>query len=634
MLGCLLFCIYTNQANAQCPPNLDFETGTFNGWTCYTGSVEAVGTQNIISIYPSGGAVYDQHTMFTRGMGGVDPYGGFPVNCPNGSGYSIKLGNNTGGGLAEGISYEFTIPADRNVYNLIYHYAVVFQDPDHQENEQPRMEIEITNVTDNYVIDCSSFTFRHFGSPLPGFQMSSVFEGDAPVWYKDWSAVSINLNDNAGKKIRLSFKTADCTFRRHFGYAYIDVNSECSDEFVGASFCPGDTALKVTAPFGYQQYKWFNNDFSQALGNTQTLKLDGAPASGTTLAVELVPYDGYGCLDTLYALLLDTLNVIADAGPDKFSCNRDAVQLGVNSKPGWIYQWSPTKGLSDPTIANPFASPDATTNYTLVTSSIGGGCRETDEVLVRSSIIDTSMDLAGKEIFCEGSGESAVLHLNTNDRIQWYNSNIPLAGANSQQLDITQTGFYFASIANDEGCMINTDTIQIIVDKPEPGITYPLQYALTDLPLELSARKIGDSVLWYPATGLNTSTSFTPIFNGENDELYLVEITTATGCVTVDTQSVKIIPGVEIQMPTAFTPNADGLNDFLRPQMKGVKEVKYFRVYNRWGYLMYEAKGNNPSWDGTLSGNPQPSQAVVWVMEGIGVDGRPYVRKGTAVLIR
>ena len=89
-----------------------------------------------------------------------------------------------------------------------------------------------------------------------------------------------------------------------------------------------------------------------------------------------------------------------------------------------------------------------------------------------------------------------------------------------------------------------------------------------------------------------------------------------------------------MHVPTAFTPNSDGLNDYLRPISKGVKEVKYFRIYNRWGYLMFEAKNNEPSWDGKLKGIPQPSQALVWIMEGIGVDGRPYARKGTTVLIR
>jgi hypothetical protein len=228
ILVCILACTNSITKAQNCPPNIDFEFGNFNGWQCYTGGVAAIGGQNVISLSPSS-PIDGRHTMMSSFPGdGVDQYGGFPVNCPNGSGHSIKLGNNTGGAEAEGISYQFTIPAGANEYTLIYNYAVVFQDPNHRIFEQPRMEIEITNLTDGDLISCSSFSFFPFGTPLPGFQQSTVAEGNAPVWFKDWTAVTINLNGNAGKTIKLLFKTSDCTFRRHFGYAYIDVNSECS----------------------------------------------------------------------------------------------------------------------------------------------------------------------------------------------------------------------------------------------------------------------------------------------------------------------------------------------------------------------------------------------------------------------
>jgi hypothetical protein len=192
----ILFLICTSIiAGAQgCPKNIDFETGTFDGWTCYTGSVAAVNGQNVISLTPSTAPVDDRHTMYSSFPGsGVDPYGGFPINCPNGSGHSIKLGNSSGGNRAEGISYEFTIPSNENAYTLIYNYAVVFQDPNHQMGEQPRMEIEITNVTDNTLISCSSFTFVPYGTALPGFVLSPNPGSNTPVWYKDWTAVSISL---------------------------------------------------------------------------------------------------------------------------------------------------------------------------------------------------------------------------------------------------------------------------------------------------------------------------------------------------------------------------------------------------------------------------------------------------------
>src|SRR3954469_629787 len=340
----------------ECPPNIDFETGTFDNWTCYIGSAGESNGVNQISLQPSGGPIPGRHTMFSANTGEVDEYGGFPVSCPNGSGHSIRLGNNSAGTQAEGISYTFTIPANRNVYSLIYYYAVVFQDPNHEIYQQPRLEIEITNVTDGSVIYCSSFTFIPYGSILPGFFESPNPNGDSPVWCKDLSAVSINLDGNAGKTIRLFFKTADCTFRRHFGYAYIDVNSDCGGNFVGATFCPDDTAIYVVGPYGFQDYTWYDNTLTQVLGTQQVLTLSPPPQSGTTLAVKMEPYEGYGCSTTKFTTLRDTLTVTAHAGTDTLSCNLNPVPIGAAPKDGLRYTWSPAAGLSNANVSNPQAA--------------------------------------------------------------------------------------------------------------------------------------------------------------------------------------------------------------------------------------------------------------------------------------
>ena len=391
--------LFSQKINAQaCPPNIDFENGTFSGWTCHTGNVAAVNNRNVISLFQTGGPVGGQHEMYSAAssLGVTDYYGGFPVICPNGSGYSVKLGNNSGGAGAEGISYEFIIPANRSTYSLIYHYAVVFQDPNHLSFQQPRLELEITNVTDNSTIDCSSFTFIPNGSALPGFFQSSNTDSTT-VWCKDWSAVTINLNGQAGKTIRLFFKTADCTFVRHFGYAYIDVNTECSDEFVGATFCRDDTAVNVFAPYGYQGYTWYNTNFSQVLGTSQQIRFEPPPTVGSTIAVEIVPYAGFGCLDTLYAKLLDTLTLKGKAGDDVLSCNLTPVQLGENPRLGVKYSWSPAAGLSNPNIANPRAGSNITTSYILNVRNSGGGCANSDTVVVTASIIDSSLLFIGEK---------------------------------------------------------------------------------------------------------------------------------------------------------------------------------------------------------------------------------------------
>ncbi|MEO6490432.1 MAG: PKD domain-containing protein [Ferruginibacter sp.] len=806
--ACIYLCVsffYCNLFSQSCPPNIDFEQGNFSGWKCYTGFTAENGNQNNITLTATQGPVPNRQTIYRAyPSAGYDEYGGFPINCPNGSGYSIKLGNNLGGGQAEGISYEFIVPATQNVYTLIYNYAVVFQDPAHLEFQQPRMEIEIKNLTDNRVIDCSSFTFFPNGSPLPGFQLSPIASGDAPVWYKTWSAVSINLDGNAGKRIRLFFKTADCTFRRHFGYAYIDVNSECSGRFVGASFCADDTAVHVVAPYGYESYNWYNSNFSQALGSLQTLTFSPPPAVGSTVAVIVKPYNGYGCLDTLYTDLLDNLVINAKAGNDTVSCNGDPVQLGAPPKPGERYHWIPSTGLSDTDIANPIALPAVTTIYYLNTRSLGGGCSMYDTVLVKVSNLDPTLFLDGKESFCLNTGDSAVLSVFPTDTIQWYRDGFQIAGVNQTRYNVIQTGVYHARLSNQSGCVLITasrnikvssipaasftvldpsqcmignsfsftnhstnvqgemhyrwlfgdsseasvrdivhtyskagiyrvklivssndicadtasftiqvhqnpmpefiakpvcinlpmefinqtaDTLNspinylwdlgngtfsdqrtppsqvyqtagvytirlsvssaqcpsplvaseknIFVDKPRVGIRYPDQVAVEGLPLDLQARPIVDAtVLWQPGINLNNPQSFTPVFTGTIAKEYSITLTTESGCITVDSQSVKIVKNIAIYVPSAFTPDNDGTNDVLRPFMFGIKKLNWFKIYNRGGELMFIAYEPSKGWDGTYKGRRQEMQTYVWLLEGLGADGKMYSKKGTTVLVR
>ena len=125
-----------------------------------------------------------------------------------------------------------------------------------------------------------------------------------------------------------------------------------------------------------------------------------------------------------------------------------------------------------------------------------------------------------------------------------------------------------------------------------------------------------------------------PVFKGNTEETYAIEIETNTGCITIDTQSVKIIKGVDIYVPTAFTPNGDGKNELLRPTLMGVQELQYFRIYNRWGQLLFETKTKRDGWNGKINGKPQATGVFVWEARALGVDGKIYSQRGTSVLMR
>jgi gliding motility-associated-like protein len=174
----------------------------------------------------------------------------------------------------------------------------------------------------------------------------------------------------------------------------------------------------------------------------------------------------------------------------------------------------------------------------------------------------------------------------------------------------------------------------LVIDRPRPALNYPVEFAVINLPLDLHARTIGETVLWSPVVQLNDATSFNPVFKGNTEQLYTIDIKTKTGCITTDTQMVKLVKSIEIYVPNAFTPNGDGKNDILRPVMYGIKQLHYFRVYNRWGQLFYQTQNIKDGWDGLFKSAKQEMQTLVWVIEAMGVDGNIYAKKGTTILIR
>jgi gliding motility-associated-like protein len=627
-------------ATAQniCPDNIDFEAGTFTNWECFTGFATTVNGQNIISLNPVA-PVSNRHSMLgVVTSGNMDIYGNFPVNCPNGSGHSIKLGNDHLDAEAEAVSYIFTIPANASHYSIVYQYALVLEDTrnSHPTEARPRMETRVTNLTDNQqVISCSSLTFIG-DSSIFGFYASEIREG---IVCKDWSAVTINLNGYAGKTIELKFITADCTYGAHFGYAYIDVNAGCGNPVYGTVHCANVTTLNLSAPVGFADYTWYNSNFTQLLGTGEVLTLSPAPTDGTGINLVVTPYSGYGCLDTLFnTIYTDTIGVTADAGPDKVSCNQQPVQLGGPPGPGYQYSWSPAAGLSNAAAANPLASPATTTTYIVTAYKDGAGCTAKDTVVVQGSVInvDFSINNGCVNVNVPVVNNTAIAGNAPVDYL-WDFGNGQFSAEKTPLIKYAQPGTYAVKLrATTPQCITSpvTKTASLVVEQPRAGIVYPFVKTPANFSIPLQAKPPGASFLWKPSIYLSNVTAEKPVFKGLADQLYTVEITTASGCKTVDTQLVKIYKKIDVFVPTGFTPDKNGLNDVLRPVLLGIKELKFFKVYNRWGQLVFETNTEGKGWDGTYSGKLQPMQAYTWVLEAVDIDGAPVSRQGTAVLMR
>ena len=156
-------------------------------------------------------------------------------------------------------------------------------------------------------------------------------------------------------------------------------------------------------------------------------------------------------------------------------------------------------------------------------------------------------------------------------------------------------------------------------------------------PLQLNATG-GENYEWSPPTWLNNVTIANPlalIQTSADSIRYKVYVTNALGCIDSSSVLVKIFrTNPQIFVPTGFTPNGDGLNDILKPIAVGIQRIEYFRVYNRWGQLVFSTTVNEHGWDGRIGGKQQTTNTYAWVVKAIDYTGRPIIQKGTSTLIR
>ncbi len=139
---------------------------------------------------------------------------------------------------------------------------------------------------------------------------------------------------------------------------------------------------------------------------------------------------------------------------------------------------------------------------------------------------------------------------------------------------------------------------------------------------------------WSPSFGLSNTQIKNPVAILNRDIIYTVTATTTEGCTAKDDIAIKVFDGPEIYVPNAFTPNNDGLNDIIRPVLIGIKELKYFILYNRYGQEVYRTSIQGAGWDGRIKGVMQNTGNYVWAAEAIDYKGRIITGNGFVVLIK
>ena len=165
--------------------------------------------------------------------------------------------------------------------------------------------------------------------------------------------------------------------------------------------------------------------------------------------------------------------------------------------------------------------------------------------------------------------------------------------------------------------------------------------AIANTALQLIARTPGTgySYLWSPSAGLDRTDIKDPVFTNNSGVEYLVTLTSPAGCKVVDTILVTVRINTSNLTPDAFvpkawSPNADGHNDYLYPITVKISQLKYFRIFNRWGQMVFETNVIGKGWDGVYNGKQQTAEVFTWVLEAIGTDGKTIKRSGNSVLLR
>jgi gliding motility-associated-like protein len=628
-----LFLLSAERCMAQidCPVNIGVESGSFANWSCFNGTVSPVGGVNDIKVTPAPPTAM-RHAVYNNvGNTDVDPYGLFPVKCPDGSNYSIKLGNNQSGNGAERVSYSFTIPAASKDFSLTYWYAVVSQNPDHQPFQQPRFIASVFDEASGNYIDCASFTYVG-SSSLPGFEMSSV---NREVIFKRWTPVTVALGQYAGRTMRIEFTTADCTQGGHFGYAYLDIEESCSQPVRGAVYCGALTTLELSAPYGYKTYNWYNGDFSYLYGSEQNLTIDAPNIK--RVAVELIPYEGFGCRDTVYTDVRKGELPYVFAGRDTSICAGGAVSIGGAESTGLKYSWAPAVSLVSPKASSTIARPDTGTTYVVTATDAGSGCTAKDSVLIRLrpqpvASFDIGSACAGLTLSITNSTTySGTRPLTYN----WSFGDGSTSTIATPVAIINRPGNYAAvlKVSTDECSTVSVATRSFTVATPPVAKSTSFSTIINE-PIVLSSLNKGTTYNWRPSVNLDQPTKANPLFTGSANNSYLVDILNASGCSVVDTVIVKVEKESTILVPGAFTPNGDNHNERVFPILYAIRQLTHFRVWNRWGQMVFQSTEALPGWDGRFAGLAQPAGTYVWEVVGISVLNRVIRKKGVVLLIR
>jgi gliding motility-associated-like protein len=272
-----------------------------------------------------------------------------------------------------------------------------------------------------------------------------------------------------------------------------------------------------------------------------------------------------------------------------------SIPLSVNNIPNTTYKWNTSETSNSITATSPGV-------YWVENYNPSNCLKQSDTIVIAKSSNFMVQFKLNDSVFCKGNTYPLSFESNQpNLNIEWSN------GQTSNSINIDTTGTYFLIAKNDSGCSVKIDTTITFNETPLISILGDDSIcAPNSITLSASAS--------YPYYQWNNG-QFTNSININQAGNYSLFVKDQFGCTNSATKNISPSSScIDLFIPTAFSPNKDGINDVFRT--KGVSREQfytyYLQVFNRWGQLVFLSSNPDESWDGNYKGRPCEPGSYYW----------------------
>ncbi len=308
------------------------------------------------------------------------------------------------------------------------------------------------------------------------------------------------------------------------------------------------------------------------------------------------------------------------------------IQLSNSSEHASNFLWYTSNGLTSEET-NPSFNFSESGNYTLrLISSDNFGCKDT--LLNELSVYPLpTITITSDTFICIGN--NIELLAEGGIKYKWSNENLlDNPNIDSPIASPTENSKFIVNVTDENNC-VDKDSVTITVQQI-PTVNLNDSTIIVGETIQVNIKK--DEIknyLWQESEGISCLDCPNPILFPPKDQTYIVSITDTSECFTIDSEThVTVLRKFSLDVPLAFTPNDDNLNDEVYVKGWGIRELIYFRVFNRLGQLIYNSNNIDEGWDGMFKGKPQITDTYNYVVKVLTYDDKILEKKGSIKLIR